>query len=307
MLQNIATPGWRELRADEIFPGWCLLTGIEVISDALPDAPLPALSPLLPRAATRISLQGGLPLPRGNDAYLSGGEPDVWLPEGTDARVTVDAQTVQSTSGARYPLFPLGLAEGGHEIRVGPARRVFRTLRTTGRVCPEPSVRVVTRITRQGSRYLPQRTGSAGAHEQPAAGELWVEGVRLLADSDDIPPTHAQPLRIRTGADPCIIVGAHPGEVRTIRPLLPPAWATLAGLLWNFEDIKCDFEAVWIVQKWTHWRVELVSVRQPGAPVTSDHEKLAEWRAAFLPCLPDAGDTTAMDLWNAYLDAADEL
>jgi hypothetical protein len=308
MLRDMATPGWRELRADDIVPGWYLYTGIEVISDVLPDAPLPALTPLLPRAATRISLQGGLPLPRGTDVYLSGGEPDVWLPEGTDAQVTVDAQPVQSTSGARYPLFPLGLAEGGHEIRVGPARRAFRTLRATGRIRPEPLVRVVTRIARHGSRYHPQPTAPAAAHEQPPAGEIWVEGVRLLADSADVPPPHAQPLRIRTGADPCIIIGAHPGQVLQVRPLPPPAWASRAGLLWNFEDIRCDFEAVWILQKWTQWRVELVSARQPGPAATADPERIAEWRNAFtLPCLPDADDTAAMDLWNAYLDAADEL
>lgn len=74
---------WSWVERDDIAPaGWRLMR--DVVVDAAPANVGGELDPLRPRLQTRLSLRGGLPLARGRDVYLTGGEPDLWLPEGED-------------------------------------------------------------------------------------------------------------------------------------------------------------------------------------------------------------------------------
>ena len=304
-----AEPGWREIAVRGALPaGWALFAGIEM--GALPAAPVPpALAALVPSAGTRVSLENGLRLPRGTDAYLTGGEPDVWMPGEEPHAVEVDGIAVLPDTAGRARLSLVGLAEGAHTVRIGPASRTFRSLRSTGLTRPSPEHRLAMRLTMDRARSAVGGYVSAEPRSLPPRGEVWVEGLVASGAPEDLPSPPRTPLRLRIGPSEYILAGAHPGEVVRIPTLPAPEWARRAGLIWNFDEAAPAFEPVWIFARWPdRWRVKLTAGVHPAAPMTGGSELLAAWRGAFtLGCFPDDGDAAAAELWDLYLDAADVL
>jgi hypothetical protein len=312
LLQGAAT-GWRERSSGAALPtGWFLITGIEI--GAVPDDLPPGFEALIPKPGTRISLVGGLRLPRGGDCYLTGGEPDVFVPDPEALACQVDGQPAEPDASGRIPLSRLGLAEAPqHTVTVGPATRTFRSLHSTGLLCPQPSTRLAVRLAANGSRYTAGGWAGPAHGATPPAGEVWVEGMLASGSPDTLPAPPRAPLRLRSGPAEYLVVGASPGDLLRVPVLRPPAWATRAGLVWNFDEAECPFEPVWILARWatgphSGWQVHLAVARQPGELATGDRALLAAWRGAFtLGCYPDEADPQAVELWDAYLDAADTI
>ncbi|WP_330275864.1 hypothetical protein OG205_09425 [Lentzea sp. NBC_00516] len=140
-----AEPGWRRVGrvgASQLLPGWKLYRSV-VFADAgrldaaLSRTPVLRMSPVRPDLVVRPQLTNGLRLARHvtRFAYLSGGEPDLLLPSGQQAR-TVEAaldgvaqQPSFVASGFPISLRRIGpLTAGRHELRVDGEVLVFHVI-----------------------------------------------------------------------------------------------------------------------------------------------------------------------------------
>ncbi|MDA8332204.1 MAG: hypothetical protein M0027_13590 [Candidatus Dormibacteraeota bacterium] len=300
---------WREIAVHGAIPsGWTVFAGVRLAPSSLPP-PAPELSCLVPSAGTRISLENGLRLPRGSSCYLTGGEPDVWLPHGETGPVRVDGSETVPDAAGRVQLSGLGLPEGAHTLQIGPATRAFRSMRSLGLLRPIPGARVVLRLGADGTGWVFRGYHATGQPETPAEHEVWVQGVLTEGVPGSLVGSGNPAFRLRAGADEYILVGARPGEVMQVPVLPPPAWAAAAGLCWNFDEVYPPFVPVWVLAHWPHhWRAHLAQAVRPGERATEDPAKLAAWRDAFtLGCYPEASEDGAEELWDAYLDVADAL
>ena len=145
----------------------------DVIVDSAPSEHGEGLGPLLPRFQNRLSLQGGLSLPRGTNVYLTGGEPDLWLPDANNVShldVAVDG-AAQAVTGPMLRICSLNLTEGPHDVRVGPITRSFSTQRTAGHMAPVVNKQVGHAVLRDELETL-ARTLDATAVDDISEGTL---------------------------------------------------------------------------------------------------------------------------------------
>jgi hypothetical protein len=296
-------------RIREVLPRWRLLR--DVTLDSPPAGSVPdALRCLVPTVRNRLSLEGGLRLPRGTDVYLLGGEPNLWLPgsEGAPSlRATIDGRPV-SADGLLVPLSALEppLDVGEHVIEVpGALRRRFRTTASALTLPPaRAAVRHVLRLSESGR--VVSHVAARRADESDAEAAASIFGA--LVEGRGAPDPGARPVLLRRAAQRTIVLGARPDQREVIAaPPEAPAWMGRWGLSERLFEHKPSFDPVWVIQEWQAAptrRGRAVSRVDPlvHPPVP---ESGAAWAREFLA---DAEVTPGdADLWNRYREIAAAL
>lgn len=296
---GVAPPGWRLMR--------------DVIVDSGPAESGDGLDALKPRFQIRLSVRGGLPLLRGSDVYLTGGEPDLWLPEGENLAqldVTVDG-IPQAGAGDMLHMCQLQLAEGPHEVRVGPISRAFATQRTAGELSPTVDQRIGHAVTR-GQLGITARTLDATAVDD-TSDELVVVGATILGESAGAQTvgheeTSERPVVLPVKAKACLLIGALPGQISWVpRAPAKPTWMDIADLNYRVFEFSPSFPVVWVLTEWRLAPTQRGRLRAalPPAPlpeILSDSMKA--WATTMLEWHPPS-DPVANALWDRYMDSAE--
>ncbi|MGI9098478.1 MAG: hypothetical protein ACR2H2_08310, partial [Solirubrobacteraceae bacterium] len=307
-----ATTGWSWIDRQGIAPpGWRLAR--DVIVD---DASGPAgdgLGALRPRHQIRLSVSGGLPLPRGSDVYLTGGEPDLWLPEGEDLAlldVTVDG-IPQAVQGDLLHLCQLELDEGAHELHVGPISRAFSTQRTTGQVIPAVS-RPLGHIVARDEQAITARTLDAAA-VSATPDAVVIVGATILEPSAGTPTgdaatTAQRPVVLPVAAKACILLGAAPGQITWVPPApAKPAWMKIADLQYRVFELTPSYAVVWVLTERHLAPTQTARLRTAQEPAPIPRERthaMSAWATTILEWQPPV-DPIANALWDTYMDSAE--
>ena len=307
-LDEHARAGWVPLKREGVAPPrWQLIRG--VIVDRAPNNVSGTLARLAPRTSNRATLSGGLPLPRGTDVYLSGGEPDVVLPPREDFDplpvVTVDgAEVPVRVAASAVRLKDLELREGTHRLVVDSAPRTISTVETLGVVAPHVELMVAHALRRQGDELRPTSLGARHGTEA-SSGELIIAGAAVLGD--DSPVRRDRPLVLPIGASRIALLGARPGELET--PPIPaePRWMVDARLEYRVFEHVAAFDVVWLItnSRFRGVRVRLVAALEPGR--SCDRGDVAAWSRELLECGADPNGEVAQGLWQRYRTLAGEL
>lgn len=316
-LRRSARRGWKVIERDGVAPrGWHLVG--EVTIDAVSDEQPPeGLARIVPRVHNRFSLKGGLPLPRGSAAYLTTGEPDVWLPPPSDDRggsveLRLDGGEALAVppSVGRVRLADHGLGEGAHMVEMEGIGRSFSTVRTLGQLVPRPD-RSIAHALRRGEHGPEVEAPSArGVDGPPTTGEIRVSGAIVEDPGASLGERPLPPLVLPVGALRCVVIGARPGQIDEVAPPTKPPWMDRAGL--NFERFEFvpRFPVVWIINEWRSAPTLRIRLKQllpplPAARETPEHD-LQAWARA-LASAPAPADPTAAELWTSYQACGSEV
>jgi hypothetical protein len=292
-------------------PGWRLMR--DVIVDPGPIESGDGLDALRPRFQIRLSIRGGLPLQRGSDVYLTGGEPDLWLPEGENLAhldVTVDGID-RSGTGDMLHLCQLDLAEGPHEVGVGSISRAFATQRSTGDIAPTVGHRIGHAVAR-GQLGITARTLDATA-VGGESDEVVVVGATILGDAADGQTAGGKavserPVVLPVNAKAFILLGAVPGQITWV-PRVPdkPGWMAIADLTYRVFEFLPRFQVVWVLTEWRLSPTERGRLRDalpPAAIPTVISDPVKKWATTMLEWHPPS-DPIANALWGEYMDIAE--
>jgi hypothetical protein len=302
---------WAWASRSEIAPaGWRLMR--DVIVDATSDESGDGLGALRPRFQNRLSLQGGLPLPRGSGVYLTGGEPDLWLPEAGDARLDVTVDGIERTAdGPVLKLSEIGLAEGSHEACVGPISRGFSTQHGIAGVLPTVEESLGHAVLRETHTVTAKTLGATSIDGHTR--EIWIIGASITDASEQTPSSardgiEARPIVLPVRSKGCILLGAIPGQITWV-PNAPakPTWMDIAALDYRVFEYSPSFEVVWILTEWAmlpRQRVRLRESIQPRSAPDERTEPMRAWATTILEWRPpDAPVANA--LWDSYMDTAE--
>jgi hypothetical protein len=297
--QDVAPSGWRLMR--------------DVIIDPGPTESGDGLDALRPRFQIRLSIRGGLPLPRGSDVYMTGGEPDLWLPEGenlAELDVTVDG-IARSGVGDMMRLCRLDLVEGPHEVKVGSISRAFATQRSAGEVAPTVDHRI-------GHAVAPSQLGnSALTLDATAVGgedeEVVVVGATILGDATDaqasgVEAASERPVVLPVSAKAFVLLGAVPGQITWVsRVPDKPAWMAVADLTYRVFEFSPRFPVVWVLTEWRlppRERSRLRDALPPASIPTVLSDPVKQWATTVLEWHPPS-DPATNPLWGKYMDTAE--
>lgn len=301
---------WRQVERSPLVPdGWRLFR--DVVIDSAPAKPIEGLRRLVPRYENRLSLRGGLPL-RGSDAYLSGGEPDLWLPPTLGGELSLRARLDGRDLDPQGETEMISLARekpaaGDHEVNVGPIRRRFHSVRTLGSVRPRVE-RPIGRVLVGKGKDL--RPAAGGAREQEAETEqgIFISGALIDGADESLPSEGEPPLVLPVGALRRTILGARPGQIDEPRSPARPRWMEEVGLQQQSFEYEPPFEPVWVLTEWRldpPQRVRLRHSRPPISEPTSEPSAVAAWIDALLTFEPPVEEEAAA-LWHSYSDVAEE-
>jgi len=303
--------GWARVERSSIVPaGWSLYR--DVVVESVPERPVEGLSRLAPRHENRLSLRGGLPL-RGTDAYLSGGEPDLWLPPSPGGKlslqVRLDGQEIAARGSEEVVRLALERPEpGDHEVTVGPIRRRFHSVRTAGSVVPQVENPIGHALSDADEGLRPLGAG-AREHDGDTGPALVIEGALVQGSPSQLGSSAEPPLVLPVGATRRRILGAHPGQIDEPVPPTRPRWMEEIGLQQQSFEHEPPFEPVWVLTEWRLGERQRVRVRHPQPPSTEPAggpAAVAAWIEALLTFEPPAEDGVAA-LWHSYSDAAEEI
>lgn len=313
-LREAAMAGARE--AQGVAPkGWTFFR--DVVIDAAPhDVPNPALSRVVPSVTARPSLWGGLPIASNPDLYLSGGEPDLWVPTtqaGETLPLAIDGRLMSSDfGGGRVALSGRGLTAGEHVITVGPSRLRFQTTDTVGVVNSRGGGALSHQLRVMAGSYIASSAG--GASETAAttpAGTVQVVGISLLGAPADLPTGARAPLLLPARAGQYIVLGVVAGEVA--RPEVPresPRWVRAIAPYSAGREFLPPFDVAWVLVAWRvgEWEARLRSDLEPEPcdPDTTRASSVRDWCRCFLELEPRMS-LDALPLWSRYRVFAEEL
>jgi hypothetical protein len=303
-------PEWTWIDREGVTPpGWRLMRG--VIVDVAPSEPAAGLEPLAPRYQNRLSLQGGLPLSRGTDTYLTGGEPDLWLPDGEEAlqlEVAVDG-IAQRVTGSMLRMCECELSEGPHEVRLGPISRAFATQRTVGNVVPVVAERLGHAVVRVQSTITARTLDATAVSDGEQA--IVIVGASIRGDElDPINGTEAaqRPVVLPVKSKSSILIGAVPGQISWPQaPTRKPTWMDIADLDFRVFEYSPSFPVVWVLTEWNMaplQRARVCAARSPEAASGEVTERMKAWATTVLEWQPPA-EAVANQLWDEYMDAAE--
>lgn len=290
--------------------GWRLARGVCV--DSAVSEQRDQLSRLRPRLQNRLALQGGLLLPRGSHVYLSGGEPDLWLPDGdsgSTSDISVDGVT-QTPPGPMVRTIDMGLGEGTHEVRAGPLSRVFSTLRTVGRGAPAVDHPLGHAIQRAGPTNLARTLDAQPLPD--CAEDVTVAGASMSGPPDGpaAPDRPTRPLVLPVSAKACVLIGAVPGQIAWA-PAAPskPMWMNIAGLEYRVYEYFPPFPVVWVLLERLMAPRLSVRLRLPTPPdscpaIAGDPTRA--WATTILEWEPPT-DPAENELWDSYMDVAEQV
>jgi hypothetical protein len=313
-LREAAMAGVREAQA--VAPrGWTFFR--DVVIDAAPHhVPNPALSRVVPSVTARPSLWGGLPIASNPDLYLSGGEPDLWVPTtqvGETLPVAIDGSLVSSDfGGGRVALSERGLPAGEHVITVGPSRLRLQTTDTIGVVNSRGSGALSHQLGLMGGSYVASSArGASETAPTTAAGTVQVVGIGLLGAAADLPTRARAPLLLPARAGHYIVLGVVAGEV--VRPQVPPEsprWVRAIAPYSAGREFLPSFDVAWVLVAWRvgEWEARLRSdlEPQPCDPDTTKASSVRDWCRCFLELEPRMS-LDALQLWSRYRVFADGL
>jgi hypothetical protein len=296
---GLAPPGWRLMR--------------DVVVDTAPDESVDGLRTLRPRFQNRLSLQGGLPLPRGTGVYLTGGEPDLWLPEAGDSRLEVSVDGLdQAVDGPVLELRGIALAEGPHEVRVGPISRRFSTQRSIAGVVPAVEG-AIGHAVRRGAYNVTAQTLHATTVDNRAE-EVLIIGASITDAVQQRPAASRdgtglqRPIVLPVRSQGCILLGALPGQITWV-PSAPakPTWMDIAALDYRVFEYSPSHEVVWVLTEWQmapRQRVRLRESSPPQSVPTERSDPMKAWATTILEWEPPQ-EPLANALWELYMDIAE--
>jgi hypothetical protein len=207
-LDASARRGWKVIQREGIAPRGWRLVGEVLVNAASYEVP-ERLARIVPRTQNRFSLKGGLPLGRPASTYLTGGEPDLWLPPPTrdDTRfeLQIDEQSLRlPPSTTRVRLADHALNEGAHTVTLEGIGRSFSTIRTLGPLARRVDQAIGHERTRarrpDAGRTHTGGTG-AGAECQPGGAHRWSRGGGPRCDPRRLPDAAADSPHRRPAAN----------------------------------------------------------------------------------------------------------
>jgi hypothetical protein len=291
-LDQYGQPGWSEVTREGILPrGWALLR--DVLVDPL-DGPAPeGMESLAPRATNRLSLEGGLPLPRGQRVYLTGGDPDLILPPITEAEtvVLVDGDPVGVSAGASsVSLADLELEPGTHAVEVNGIPVAYATMRSTGEISPVSEYQVGHAL-RSMEDELEPRSLDAKRDPDPGANGVLIRGSHLEPQGDAQLQSSRVPIILPTGAQRRVLLGARPGEVEVVDVPAEPPWMKKAKLVCQSFEHYPTIDPLWLKteSRWKGTSVRRLRAGEPSAPIESE-AAVDHWCEEVLECDPAVGE-----------------
>lgn len=312
------------LRRAKLPAGWSAYHRFEPTRPAaVPDN----LSPLLPSGNELAELTGGLPLDRRTRVWLTGGEPDVVLPEVEDRAAQVlqlDGHALSWPPSGPLVLRGQGLAAGPHQLVVA-GRSLRFSLADEGvdqdgrgdvrrTVDRRPVQRQVTACVGADS---PSGTEDGGGRATaPLEVPVTVCGASVAVPagaSDPLPP----PARRRLIAGTCYYALGDPGQAARLRPV-GPAW--LSRLDPPVFPRDADLEAALTGVRFTaQWLLHVPARAQPTvtgihganpdpdpAPAGQPPAEPVNWDQVASH-LDEALPSVADGAWDAYLKDAQLL
>jgi hypothetical protein len=308
LLTRRARQDWSVVQREGIAPsGWVLIRDVTIDpSDAIEREELGRLAP---RGSNRLALSGGLPLPRGSQVYLSGGDPDVMLPPLPDdvpaLPIELDGAEVSVESGASLvSLARLSPPEGLHSVRIGSIRRAYSTIRTLGHVSPSPETPIGHELRESNGHLSPT---SLDASTAPALPD---DGARVVGSLVEFGPALAvgrrpSPLILPRGAQRRVLLSGRPGLMEEVDVPAEPPWMRMAGLQCQSFEHFPSVDAEWLVTEGRLGgprvrRVDLAPTR--GRDATEEEERA--WARAVLACEPDCADPEHREAWAALRELA---
>lgn len=303
--------------------GWCAYQRFEPSRPAVVAA---HLTPLLPTGVQLAHLTGGLPINLRARIWLSGGEPDVALPDVDDRTGQVlQLDGVELDWPPHGPLHLRGrsLASGAHELVL--AGRVLRFTLVEQAVDQDghgDARRTVDR--RSGQQILTFSTGlgapstsAPGAVALPVPVQVAVCGALVTAlnrSADPLEPVARHQLL----AGGCYYVLGNPGQAARVRPtaphwlrlLVPPFHAREADLEGCLAGL--GFRPRWLVRVPARGLVTVAEISSvdadPGPPPAAQPRAAPAPWAQVLPLLERVEvDGDEAGPWAEYLDAARDL
>ncbi len=312
-LEQNARPGWNHVqRANIAPPGWSLVGEVTVDAADESDAPQ-GLARIIPRVKNRFSFKGGLPLPRGSATYLTGGEPDLWLPPSPAAgsvEVEIDSdQIVLAPSTTHVRIAGRDLHEGSHLASIAGVARAFATIRTLGHTSPHADKTIAHSVKRGDMGFESVHAGPRIVDDGLPRSEIRIFGPFIEGTDDDIEADLVAPLILPTRAKYRVVLGARPGEIAHVPAPKRPPWMNRADLEFQVFEYMPLFPAVWIITTWNlepKTRVRLKQALQPGqTPDGASPSDIEAWSAALIETPGPDNDTSG--LWSSFSARAAEL
>jgi hypothetical protein len=307
-LRRVARPEWERIQSPAIPQGWGAFRN--VVIDAIDHLAAPhGLDRLVPTLRRRVSLSGGLPLSRSMHVYLSGGEPDLWLPSAgeTSLDIRLDGTPVEAPADSiRIRLAERALSVGTHRIDLGPAPVSFSTLRTLGRIQPALEGCVAHVLMPNGRAFEPATLEAQAVTGSPSPGTVWIIGAATIGRDEDVPLSEARPVVLPSGAQRRVLLGARPGEVEEVSKPAKPPWMDDAQLGTRVFEHVPSFDVAWVITDWWH-APSKTRAALPLAPLSPrgplDPTKLVAWRNAIISA-PKPSDERDRARWQEYVRAS---
>lgn len=279
-LQQFGAEGWRQQNlGPPLGDAWTLLR--DVVLDEVPERiPSESLRRLIPAPTNRVSMQGGLEIER--RYYLSGGEPDIWIPaagsEDAPMTIVIDEQKEEAAPETYVRLSSRGLAAGAHEIAVDGAEFRFRTMYTTGVREPAQSRSLIHVIAESAGHR--GRTLGVRPYCEDDEQNTCVAGSLIFGSSVDT-AYEMRPLVLPVGPRQLFLLGAVPGQVERPEQVPVPAWLRHQQLESNRFEWHPSFAVAWVIEKWSPggWRFRLRHELDPAAaaPEGVTEQDLEDW------------------------------
>lgn len=248
-LTEHAAEGWSSVEGQTVTPkGWTLFR--DVLVDAVEGDVAPELEQLAPRETNRFCFRGGLPLLRGVDTYLTGGDPDVTVPPlygGVRIRVD-DDEISMPPDAATLALAVMGLPEGTHEVKLGTLARNYSTIRTLRNRTPTPE-RAIGHAFKRGEDGAEPVSPDAG--EVDGSAWLTVSGAAVYGDGAEASSDRLPQILPRAATDR-ILLGAMPGQIERVPVPSPPPWMKTLDLICREFEHYAAFPVAWLILLWSH-------------------------------------------------------
>lgn len=300
-LTAAAEPGWRLVRQNAgapLLPGFELFRRVRFSDEAKLDRALRPLqdyvrAALRPAVAARPRLGAGLPLLRGlsGRCYLSGGEPDLYLPSGEEPRaVDVRFDGYQQTfraSGFPIPFAILpDIATGEHAVEADGETLRFHVLERSPAEGPAPGTAALAWDAASG--VLVPRTGAQG-----------LCGAHLGRGAWEQERPH-EPLLVRRGAAENWWLHSNGACLPLAVPAPAPLVVDELGLTSPYAEVMPPSGAAWLLQRRHRGWATPVLLRRL-APEFTRHA--AEARAVLDEAFGPAGPVPSGEhagLWALY-------
>ncbi|MFM9453401.1 hypothetical protein [Streptomyces europaeiscabiei] len=239
-------------------------------------------------------LQGGLPLaPKFNKhLYLSGGEPDLVLPDGATGDALLDGEPPEPPFPARgipVSLWRRGLAPGKHRIEIEDTELSFLTAEEAPDAA-QPGLVAGFAITGHRAGAFPViglvDAGLVRGALLDGAGQGAVPGVVFC----------------RRGAEKTVLAAADGRAWEVSEPVTPAWWDRLPDAPSDYYfEIELRGRGGWILQfRRGEWKVEPANPEEPDFTPGPEHQG---WAAAVL----EAVDGSRDPLWQSFVRLAEEV